>query len=262
MNIKIHKSLSGRRVLVTRPSQQTATLAKRLRELGAIAIEFPTIEIVPAENTDQLDHAIRNLDRYEWVIFTSVHGVRFFLKRMVALGFNIETLRDVKVVAIGPATATAFERTGKKVDYTPDEYLSERILNGLGEVSGRRVLLPRADIASRKLPETLRARGALVDEVIAYRTIVPRGSTSERLKSILRGGVDLVTFTSPSTVRNLIQILGNDDSQGLLRNIKVICIGPVTAAAARELGIPVDTIAQEHTVDGLMETIVNEIGAT
>lgn len=251
--------LSGMRILVTRPVKQAQSLSEKLRRLGATPVELPTIEIIPVEETDSLDRALRILGEYDWVIFTSVHGAHSVLKRMSELKIAPETLQNLKVAAIGPPTATVLGRAGKKADYIPAEYLSEEIAHGLGEVKGKRILLPRANIASKKFPSLLRERGALVDDVVAYRTVIPRELTPERLRTILGEGVDLVTFTSPSTVRNLAQVLGEGELERLLKNVKVACIGPVTVEAAKELGIDVDIVAQNHTVDSLVEAIVNEI---
>jgi len=255
------KPLLGKRVLITRPLEQAAALSKRLRDLGAIPVELPAIQIVPVKNADELDSAIRSLSDYDWVIFTSASGVRFFLEHLAGMRVRDETLKELKVAAIGPATAAALEKVGKKADYVPNEYLSEKIAVGLGDMRGRRVLLPRADIASEKLPALLRDRGALVDDIIAYRTMIPRHLTPESLKSILAEGMDLIIFTSPSTVRNLARIMSHGALAGFMRDIKVACIGPVTADAVEELGIGVDVIAKTHTIDGLVEAIVDEIGA-
>lgn len=259
MQVTSAKPLSGMRVLVTRPIQQSRTLSEKLRRLGATPVELPTIEIVPVEDTDSLDRALQSLGEYDWVIFTSVQGVNSALERMSELKIEYKMLQKVKVATIGPATASALYQAGRKPDYIPAEYLSEQIAHGLGKVKGKRVLLLRADIASKRLPALLRERGAAVDDVVAYRTLIPRDLTPERLKSIIDNGVDLVTFTSPSTVRNLAQALGDGELERFLRNVKVACIGPVTAEAATELGIGVDIVAQNHTVDSLVEAIVNEI---
>ena len=253
------KSLSGLKILVTRAEAQNILLSEKLRELGATPIELPTIAIVPPEKTHSLDQSISRISEYDWVIFTSVRGVRFFMERMTALGMSVDSLNRINVAAIGPATAKALEDVGKKPDYVPAEYLSEKISLGLGDVWRKRVLLPRADIASKKLPALLRERGALVDEVVAYRTVVPRDLSSSHLKSILIHGIDVVTFTSPSTVRNLAQIAGAKELQSLLNRVKIACIGPVTAEAAEELGLRVDIVAKTHTIDALVEAIENEI---
>jgi uroporphyrinogen III methyltransferase/synthase len=253
------KSLAGVRILITRSNAENQGLAGKLRALGAITVELPTIAVVPPENTRPLDESIRMLSKFDWVIFTSRNGVQFFGKRMAAVGKPKDKLREVKVAAIGPATAAALEGLGKRPDYVPQEFLSEQIVYGLGDVKGKRILLPRADIASRSLPEHLRKRGANVEEVVAYRTMVPEDLSLDRLLLILKQGVDVVTFTSPSTVRNLAHVANADGLDALLRNVKVACIGPVTADAARALGVHVNIVASNHTIDDLVEAIVNEI---
>jgi len=253
------KPLSGLRILVTRPLQDAQTLSEKLRALGATAVELSTIEIAPPESFDQLDRAIRSLEDYDWVVFTSVHGVEYFVDRMDALSVPLTTLNEAQVAAVGSATASALQQAGKTPDYVPSEYLSELIVPGLGDLRGKRVLLPRASIASKKLPTLLREGGAVVDEVVAYRTVIPRDLTPQRLKSVLSEGVDLVTFTSPSTIRNLARVIGDSELERFLRNVKIACIGPVTAHAVRELGLDVEVVAKNHTICALVEAIVNEI---
>lgn len=256
------KPLTGLRILITRPRQQARALSEKLSKLGATTIEIPTIEIAPAENTERLDAAVRQLGKYDWVIFTSVHGVEATLARLRELELSLDSLLGLKVAAIGPATANALTRAGRTPDYVPEQFLSEKIAQGLGEVEGRRILLPRADIASKKLPSLLRERGAIVYEVDAYRTVVPADLTDEKIKAIFQSGVDLVTFTSPSTVRNLAEAVGANQLKALLKGSKVACIGPVTLGAVRELGIDVEVVAMTHTIDALVEAIVNEIGTS
>jgi len=253
------KPLGGMRILITRPEREGPSLSTKLHALGATALELPTIAILPAKNTDALDRAVKEFEEYDWVIFTSVNGVRFFNERAKTLKVPFGKLKQVKVAAIGPATADALERLGKKPDYVPEEYLSEQIARGLGELAGKRILLPRADIASEKLPSLLKQRGAFVDEVVAYRTVIPEDLTLNRLKPIFDGRVDLITFTSPSTVRNLAEAVGHAELERLLKSVKVACIGPVTFDAAKELGLRVDVVAVNHTIDGLVEAIENEI---
>jgi len=253
------QSLAGVRILITRPKRENQTLARKLRAHGAVTFELPTIEVVPPADTRLLDAAIGELPKYDWIIFTSVQGVRFFHERMNALGQPTESLYGSKIAAIGPATARELKKLGKKPDFVPAEFLSKQIARGLGSVEGKRILLPRADIASKELPGLLKNQGAVVEEVVGYRTIVPTDLSGDRLQSILNQGVDVVTFTSPSTVRNLAKIAGAESLEGLLKDVKIACIGPVTAEAARELGIHVDIVARNHTVDDLVEAIVNEI---
>ena len=253
------QSLAGLKILITRPAGGSQVFSEKLRRLGATTIELPTIEIVPARSKTMLDQSIRNISNYEWVIFTSVNGVVFFIDRMRQLGEAMDALRRVKIAAIGPATAAYVEKSAKKPDYMPKEFLSEEIAKGLGDVKGKRILLPRADIASRKLPTILTENGATVDEVTTYETVIPQDLSLNRLQSVLGQGVDLITFTSPSTVRNLAQVAGPTGLEALIKNAKVACIGPVTADAAKALGVHVDIVASNHSVDHLVEAIVNEI---
>lgn len=249
--------LSGLRVLVTRPAEEASILKAELLALGAIPIELPTIEIAPPESYTQLDNAIRELDSYDWIIFTSVHGVQFFLSRLQALGCKTSILQPVKIAAVGPSTAATLQTVGRKPDFIPEDYLTEKIASGLGDVREKRILLPRTDIASKKLPELLRTLGARVDEVTAYRTITPANLSNEKLTAILAEGIDLIVFTSPSTARNLARTLVAGDF-AKLKKCKVACIGPVTAEAARELGFQVEIVAKNHTINSLVEEIVNE----
>ena len=252
--------LSGVRIIVTRSADQALFLSKKLRNLGATTIEIPMIEIRPPSNTASIDSTIQNLGKYDWVIFTSVHGVESLFRRMAVLHVPITSLNSVKVAAIGSATSAAIERSGRIPDYVPSEFLSERIATGVGGLQGKRILLPRADIASKKLPLLLRDRGALVDEIVAYQTVLPRELNRDRLKEVLQSGVDVITFTSPSTVRNFAIALRYVDVSKDLGHARIACIGPVTAEAARDLGLNVNVVADPYTIDALVEAIVIDLG--
>jgi uroporphyrinogen-III synthase len=252
------KPLSGMRIAVTRPKSEANTLSEKLRSLGAVAVELPIIAIAPPNDLAQLDDAIRRLNQFNWVVFTSVHGVEYFLNRMSVVEISVDILKSRKVAAIGPATARALIGAGKIPDYVPTEFLSKRIVDGMGDLKGKRILLPRADIASEALPRMLRERGGVVVEVAAYRTILPVELKAETVRSVFEEGVDLVTFTSPSTIRYLSRVLGENELPEVLRGTRVACIGPVTAEAAKELGVAVDLVANTHTIDALVEAIVND----
>ena len=251
--------LSGMRVIVTRPVDQAIFLSNKLRNLGATTIEIPMIEIMPPSDTDSIDTSIRNLGKYDWVIFTSVHGVEFYLRRMAILQIPVSSLSSVRIAAIGPATSAAIQSIGRSPDYVPSKFLSESIAAGLGGLQGKRILLPRADIASKKLPLLLREKGASVDEVVAYQTVVPRELKRDRLKAILESGIDVIIFTSPSTVRNFANALEDVSVMKKLSNVRIVCIGPVTAEAARQLEIDVDIVANPHTINALVDAIVSDI---
>jgi uroporphyrinogen-III synthase len=244
--------LSGRRVVVTRPEEQAEGLCSRLRALGAEPVEFPVIAIAPPEPGGPLDQALARLSSYDWLIFTSVNGVECFWARLAApeaLAAGPVRFPAAKVAAIGPATAAALRRRGVQVCLVPAEYRAEAILDEIGDVAGQVILLPRADIARPALADGLRARGAQVDEVPAYHT-VPATPAAAALDA-LRAGVDVITFTSSSTVRNFVaQTAGLSYGDPL-----IACIGPVTAATARELGLRVDVVAREYTIEGLLEAL-------
>jgi uroporphyrinogen III methyltransferase/synthase len=251
--------LSGMRIVVTRSASQAIDLSKKLRSLGAITIEIPTIEIRSPPDIGPIDNSITRLRTYDWIIFTSVRGVEFFLQRMEILHVPLSALDLVKIAAIGSATSGALERAGRKPDYVPSEFLSERIAVGLGDLHGRRVLLPRANVASKTLPFILRDKGATVDEVVAYETISPQELNSDIIRVAFGSRVNVVTFTSPSTVRNFVNAIGYATVGELLSGVRIACIGPVTAEAARHLGMKVNVIARPHTIDGLIEAIVSDI---
>jgi uroporphyrinogen III methyltransferase/synthase len=263
------KPLFGKRVLVTRSREQASVLSRRLRELGAEPVELPAIALEPPEDYSPLDAAIRNTHQYNWIIFTSANGVRAFMERLWTLGWDARSLNRAKLAAIGPATATVLEQYHLRADYVPDQYVAEAVAAGIGDVSGQRILLPRADIARPALAIALREAGAAVDEVTAYRTILAEGvhgdtsagglisPTSDDVHQMLaENQIDVVTFTSSSTVRNLVALLGDAEP---LRGALIACIGPITAGTAREMGLRVDVVAEEYTIDGLIEVLIREV---
>ena len=254
------KPLQGVRVLVTRPKASARAFSEQLRALGAEPIVLPTIQFSPPKDFSQVDQAIAALKEcpYDWVIFTSANGVRFFWERFCNLGPEARVFSETQLAAIGPATAQALVERGLKVDFMPKRFLAEEIANGIGDVVRCRILLPRADIARRALTQLLREKGAHVDEVAVYRTLpADEGSAQvHRVKTMLeQGEINVITFTSSSTVRHLLELL---EDSSLLENVAVACIGPITAATAQELGLHVDIIAREHTIDGLLQALMEE----
>ncbi len=246
--------LLNRRILVTRPAAQAGPFIAELRRLGAHVIAFPTIEIAPPPTWEPLDAAIRRLDGYDWVIFTSVNGVRFFRDRLAALGQPPDALARRRVAAIGPATARAIQALGAQVDIIPDEYVAEAVVEALGNVAGKRILLPRAAEAREVLAVTLRERGATVDEIAAYHTLP--GQPAPDSLTELDAGIDVATFTSSSTVRNFFALLGSAKARKVLASALIACIGPITAQTAVEYGLPSPLVAQVYTTAGLIDAIV------
>ncbi|MBM3127370.1 MAG: uroporphyrinogen-III C-methyltransferase [Chloroflexi bacterium] len=248
-----NRPLFGKRILVTRAREQAGALARQLAELGAEPLEFPTIQIQPLADYAELDAALAQ--KYDWVIFTSVNGVNFVWERLTALGRDARAFAHTRIGAIGPATADELARHGVRADFVPREYVAEAIIEQIGDVAGQRVLLPRADSAREALTQGLRARGASVDDVAAYRTVTTDANApraQEIRARIARGEIDAIAFTSSSTVRGFMNAeLSIDNSQ-----LTIACIGPVTAQTARDLGLRVDIVAAEYTIAGLIAALV------
>jgi uroporphyrinogen III methyltransferase/synthase len=229
-------------------------LVDRLAAAGAAAVAVPTIGIAPPAPGGPLDRALKQLDTYDWVIVTSANGARACVARAVALGLDLRSARP-QWAAIGPATAAALREAGIAVAATPSRYLAEAIPEALPDVSGARVLLPRTDAAPRALADALRARGADVDEVTAYRTILAPARSRARLHRLITGReIDAVVFTSASTVHGMVRLLG--EARDALRQIEIACIGPVTAAAVIEEGFQPAVVASEHTSDGIVAALI------
>jgi len=254
------KPLAGERVLVTRAKDQAGSLAGELEALGATVIEIPSIEIRPPASFAALDATLNNIENYDWLILTSVNGVEALFARMETLGFGPEKLLHLNIAAIGPATEEAIERHGLPVDVVPEEYVAESVVAALWEqVRGKRVLLVRAKVARDVIPEELRKAGARVHVVEAYETVVPEESRARLQKALSdpRQRPTAITFTSSSTARNFVTLLGSDEPARTLHGITIASIGPVTSATLRELGLPVDVEAKEYTIPGLVKALVD-----
>jgi uroporphyrinogen III methyltransferase/synthase len=254
------RPLFGRRVVVTRARAQAGELSEKLERLGAEVLEFPTIEIQPPEDFGPLDAAIRDLDSFDWLIFTSVNGVEAFLRRLAHHGLDLRAVpRDAQVAAIGPATAEKIREVGLRVDVVPKEFRAEALIEEVtgDSLAGRRVLIPRARVAREILPEKLRELGAEVVVPRAYES-VPSSEGKDALAKKLRAGeLDCVTFTASSTVENFVRAFGTKVAARLLAGTRVACIGPITADTARRHGIRVDSEAREYTIPGLIEAVVD-----
>ena len=249
------RPLFGKRILVTRARSQASQLTAKLENLGAEVIEVPAITITdPADLYAALDQAIGQLQDYHWVMFTSANGVKHFFARLLQAGKDARALGYAKIAAIGSATAAELKKYGLVADVVPGEYRAEGIIEAMkGKLPPHaKILLPRAEEAREILPEKLREMGAEVDVVSAYRTVCAAADGEGLTSELNEGRIDMVTFTSSSTVKNLVKIIGSAD---FLRDVKTACIGPVTADTAKSLGIEPDIIAKEYTIDGLVEAI-------
>lgn len=249
--------LSGLRVVVTRAAEQSGELSGRFVQLGAEVIELPAIEFQPPADYGPLDEAVARLSRYDWIIFTSANGVRFFLERAAVRGANLTSLR-ARICAIGPGTRRAAERAGLRVDLVPREYVAESLIEAFQsyDLAGRRILLPRAAAARDVAPLQLRRRSAEVDVVEAYRAVAP-AELAVRGREVFSADrkPDWVTFTSTSTVVNLIEAVGAE----ALAGVRVASIGPVTSAAVRRFGLQVTAEARVFTTQGLIEAILRTL---
>lgn len=257
-----NRPLFGRRVLITRTRRQASALARLLSEEGAVPIELPAVEIEPVALGPGIEAALLDLraGAYAWVVFTSANAVDIWFRLMGERGMDARAFAASNVAAIGPATAEALRQHGIIADLVPEEFIAEGVLGALlpSVRPGERVLVPRAEGARAELIEGLRGAGVATDEVILYRATVPREVPPEALAALREGRVDIVTFTSSSTVRNLIALLGGDVE--LLQRPVIACIGPVTAETARAEGLRVDVVAGEHTIEGLVRALRKEVG--
>ncbi len=256
--------LAGCRVLVSRTKEQAGALASALRQLGCEVVEIPFIEIRKPGTYQPMDSALRNLAAYDWLILTSVNGVNALFQRMAKRGLDASSLGHLKIAAIGPATRKAIEQHGLQVTVTPKEYVAESAVAALRRrVRGKRVLLVRAKVARDVIPRELRKAGAMVDVVEAYETVAPK-SSAKRLRAVLASPKKphAITFTSSSTVRNFVQLLGLRDARATLKKlaphhgVHTVSIGPVTSATLLKFELPVDIEAREYTIPGLVAAIV------
>ena len=249
-----------KRILVTRPRGQADGFAEKLKLAGFEPIFFPVIEIRPIKDNTGLERALSKLNCYEWMVFTSVNSVQVVFDVIARSGATTkQSLSDIspRVAAIGPKTAEALQARGVTPEFIPDEYVAESILPGLGDLRNKWVLLPRAELARTALPEAIFEAGGIPHEIAVYKTL-PVQPDPVGLAA-LKSGVDWITFTSPSTVRNFVEIIHKQklDPFNLIGNPKIACIGPITERAATEEGFEVALVAKEYTTDGLINALCN-----
>jgi uroporphyrinogen III methyltransferase / synthase len=259
-----HRPLFGKRVLMTRPKEQAAEMAVLLTAYGAEPVEAPTIEIVAPADWVSVDRAIAELQAYHWVIFTSVNGVDRFMTRLRTQGWDARCLAGRTICCIGPRTAQELEKFGVKADVVPAEYQAEGILAALDgrSMTGSRVLIPRAEVARETLPDELRARGAIVEVVSVYRTVAPKLHVDGLRQQLVNRDLHVASFTSSSTVRNFIDLLGGAEAaKELLTPVAIACIGPITAQTVEEYGLTVTIVSRENTVPALVDAIADHYGS-
>ena len=257
------KPLFGKKIIITRPEEQADELFYPLMDAGADCILFPTIKIAAAEEVSLLDKAINELQKYDWIIFTSANGVRFFFDRIKELNKDARIFGNSKICAIGPKTAEALRNRFIVPDLVPEEYRSEDIVRCFSriQIKGKRFLIPRADNARDLLPKELRKMGAKVDVVTAYRNILPEIEEQKREKirqMIIKEEVDLVIFTSPSTFYNFLKLvdISEEKAKNYFKHINIACIGPVTAGAIKRAGLKPKIMPKKYDIPHLVEAII------
>ncbi len=256
------RPLFGKRIVVTRPKDQATSFISTLSELGAQCLLFPTIEIIPPASWKELDRAIEGLSRYDWIIFTSVNGVKYFFERLHVEKKDARHLNGIKIGVIGPRTTSALIDRGVSPDLVPDKYWAEGVMEELEGYSldGKRVLLPRPSVARHYIPKKLKGLGAIVDVVEAYQTVLPDYSRNQIDELFENGKIDMIAFTSPSTVTNFLAMFEGKSIYEEISKIEVACIGPITAQRVTEAGLKVVVAPNEYTTDALARAIVEYYG--
>jgi uroporphyrinogen III methyltransferase/synthase len=260
------RPLFSKRVVVTRTRDQASELVNLLENYGAECIEYPTISLEPVESYEILDRALADIETYHWLLFTSINAVDYFFRRLFKMGKDVRYLKGPKVAAVGRVTAEALVKRGIKADLLPEEFTGDGLAETLVEtgVTGQKILIPRALKARETLPEALGSAGAEVTVAPVYQNVLPTSSTGEQLKEELlkalqEKSVDMVTFTSSSTVKNFVTLLdisSPDEMKKLMGGVAVASIGPITAKTAEQFGLHVDVQPEEYTIPGLVNNIV------
>ena len=264
----LDSSLAGRTVVITRAQNQADEFVAELERYGASVLLCPTIEIRELESYERLDEAIEHLYGYDWLIFTSVNGVEYFFQRLKTGNRNVSDLDELKVCAIGDATAEKLRDLHVHVDVIPEEFKAEgvfsaleRFVGGAEALAGLNVLIPRASVARDYLPKALEKAGARVDVVPAYRTELPADLDRGRVAALLSGGADCIAFTSSSTVKNLARLFDTEDLSGALAGVVIACIGDITARTASDYGLQVKIQPQQFTIPALAHAIAEYFSA-
>ncbi|MBT6601866.1 MAG: uroporphyrinogen-III C-methyltransferase [Nitrospina sp.] len=248
--------LFGKTCVVTRAEEQSESFIHMLEERGAEPFLYSSIKTIPPADWSSLDKSLEALSDYDGLIFTSVNGVHYFSQRLKEKNKDIRELKGVRIYAIGPKTEQAVRGLNIKVDIVPENYIAESLIESIGKenIKRKKFLLPRASIARDILPNTLREMGASIDVVPAYQTISPQSSDSSFLKRLNEDSIDVITFTSSSTVTNFVDRL-NKENIKKIKKIIIACIGPVTQKTAEDCGLKVSIVPNEYTVAGLITAI-------
>ena len=256
------RPLFGKTIIVTRSRDQASVFSDQLIDLGANVLEYPTINITDPDDFGPLDRELKNLGSTDWLIFTSVNGVDAFFNRIFELGRDVRDLKGVKICSIGPSTTERIKGFHVSIDCQPPKYVAESVVEALKkveEIKGKRFLMPRTDIARSYVPEELRKLGAEVSDIVAYKTVLATDGDNIVLDKLKDGEVDIVTFTSASTVKNFVKIIGEDNLSAFKDNVQFASIGPITNESAEEMDIEISIKAEEYTIPGLVQAIVENV---
>lgn len=258
-----NRPLSGKTVVVTRAAEQAGEFSDKLMEQGATVLECPTIRLLPPLDYEFLDTAIQDIPTFDWLILTSANAVRFFFERLFFLGKDVRFLGNCKVCAVGPKTAEAIRAYSVVPDMVPSDYKAEGVVSAFSalDLNSKRILFPRAELARELIPDALTKQGALVVSPVAYRTLLPERVSPEALFALEKRTVDAITFTSSSTVSNLVTMLGQDLLADMLKGVTVVSIGPITSKTCRKLGLKVDVEPPSYTLDCMVEKLVEHFNS-
>ncbi|WP_163338113.1 uroporphyrinogen-III C-methyltransferase [Desulfopila sp. IMCC35008] len=257
------RPLFGKKIIVTRTREQASELMAGLEEYGANCVEYSTINIQPVDSYEVLDGEMERLNEYHWILFTSLNGVKYFFERLYSMGKDSRDLKGPDIAAVGKSTADLLLQYGVNADLIPNVFTGEGLAESLLDqgVEGRNILIPRALHGREILPETLRGAGAQVTVAPVYQNLPPQGKREALREELELGDVDMITFTSSSTVRNFLSMVDADDLDellGLLQGVKIAAIGPITAKTITDNGLTVDIQPEEFTIDALVQAIVEE----
>ena len=251
--------LFGKRILVTRSRTQASNLSKQLRELGADVVELPTIDIIPVKDLSNLDASIQQISRYDWLIFTSTNGVGIFMDHLLSNGKDGRSIAGCKIAVVGEETASELKKYGLLPDLKPLKFTTDSLIDAfseIGELKSSKILMPTSEIANTKLPEFLKSQGAEVEVIGVYQNVLP--TYDKKYISILFSkSFDAVTFTSSSTVSNLVKLMKEHQLEQQLADLKGISIGPMTSSTARQLGVTIEKEADPHTIKGLIAGLLD-----
>ncbi len=255
------RPLFGKKIIVTRTREQASGLVANLEESGANCLEYSTIHIEPVDSYDILDGEFERLDEYHWILFTSLHGIKYFFKRLHEKGLDARDLKGPSIGVVGKSTADLLHEYGLNADLIPPVFTSEGLAESLLDqgVEGRNVLIPRAEQAREILPETLRGAGARVTIAPVYKNVLPESQKEALREELETGTVDMVTFTSSSTVRNFLSMVDakdEDELNGLMEGVEIAAIGPITAKTVTDNGLNVSLQPENHTIPDLVQAIV------